>query len=1661
MPERISNTSATNTSQISHVNIFDLIPKESRSAPNKRLANTQSKPLMDTDEKAIVEGAVIDLKEKSYCNKALIDILIDAANGSNGISFIDDNGVVTHILYSELLKTAYNIAEKLQQEGVKPNDSIIVCLDIKKQFVEVFWACQIIGAVVLPVSIPSEAINSETIDNFLDIWQLLSSPYVIFADTKQSSFLPEPKAALLVDDLMGHQCTNIAQFSHPSPQNSALMLLTSGSTGKPKLVKQSHQTILARCQSSWQHDGFNSDDVSLNFLPLDHVGGLVMFHIRDIWTSCQQIQAPMNLFLENPLVWLDWIDKFRVTITWAPNFAFALINSQKDNLDKRHWDLRCLRFILNGGERIVAAQAQEFIQLMNGFDLPNNAMRPAWGMSETCSGVTSSAIFTIKEDISPPSVSLGPPLPGTSLRIVNDKGEILFRNQEGELEVNGPTITSGYHINDEANSQSFTTDGWFKTGDLAIIDLDGCLHITGRSKQIMIVNGRNISLSEIETVLESMTELNTSSVTALVVEKNNSGEEMLALIFGYSKSTNLETVIEEINSQTLSIFGIRPSITVPLPYEKIPRSSIGKVDRKELKRQLQENELNDYVQKKALSIAPTDIIPDAFFKQHYYKLELEEKYSIKKNQRLLVIADNENQSDNFFSENDFDIEHCSTLIYHHKDYEQQLEAKLKSESKFNFIVHLGGFTSSESVVEKNSTGNNKKLLLARSIIILAKIINNLNITTTAIIVTHKGQQVVNEKINDIEVNPEKAALLGLIEVLNKEIHNSHFKIIDSDELNFQSLGKAIFQKTSFTQIAFRQGIAYRLGIKAINMVQKEHYGLPFAEGELVLITGGLGGVAFEISQLLLRRYKVSLALVGRTPLPEQEFWPLICAEGGSIATRIRRLQALQKIGDVCYEATDIANEAIFKNTITSLENQKNKKVCGVVHTAGILAAGKIAEFNELLLDASLKAKQAGTEILYKFFSHRKQFKFIAISSTTGFLGGTSLAAYSVANAYLNNFCQQQSHVNTWVINYGRWDDTGLAAGRNDQEALIAEGYIPLKPIEAGQALLAILEREPNNYIYGLDEQGVTVSKYLENGIPLPSSPSNDISHQKEKETIDIISRVFKQVLNMENLNLDDNYFDLGVHSLLIPQLKKKIFDEIGYDVPTVEFFRATNIATLSAYIIKNFLKTPSQNSDENKTVTNLSKVFEEVLKIDELKLTDNYFDLGVHSLLIPQLKKKVFERMGYDVPTVEFFRATNINALSEYIALNFIEASSKKTDESKILTDVTEIFEEVLGIENITLTDNYFDLGVHSLVIPQLKKKVFEKTGCDVPTVEFFHSINIDALSRYIEQSVENNVKTSNTPTSTIISDPQLMTRNATSLDSSLVSMKLGGSKSPMFLVHDGDGETVLYAHLARYLDDNRPVYGIRPHNKEGFPILHTRISDMAAYYIEKMRTIQERGPYLVGGLCAGGVLAFEVACQLQAQGEKVELLALLDAADDQSVSEKSWHTRKRRNRLSEALGYSQELKAKQKYFYIINTLLAKLSNTLIYECINIFSRIKNKIKMNLYRYYLDNGHELPKFLQDIPVRVAYQFAVKESKPENYQGDVVLFRATEKIINNDPLIDDTPNIEKHRDPLFGWGHRVKGEIMVCDIPGGHSSCLHEPHVQTLAKKMESFIKENV
>src|SRR5688572_28160076 len=285
--------------------------------------------------------------------------------------------------------------------SVRPGQRVLLQFASNRQLVTAFWACVLCGAQPIPVALPkTDDAHDKDLAKIVNAWPALRVSLVLSSQAHarelerlaQGLGVPSVPAAG-IEALLGH--APAGDWHEPAPDELALLLLTSGSTGLPKAVMQSHRALVSRSAATAQRFGFDHRVVSLNWMPLDHVGGLVMYHLLDVYLGAQQYQCATAVVLEQPLRWIDWLSRHRVTNTWAPNFAYAVVNDLLADAGPRDWDLGALDFILNGGESIVPRTARSFLRGLAPYGLRGDAMKPAWGMSETCSGVTFNAGFNL------------------------------------------------------------------------------------------------------------------------------------------------------------------------------------------------------------------------------------------------------------------------------------------------------------------------------------------------------------------------------------------------------------------------------------------------------------------------------------------------------------------------------------------------------------------------------------------------------------------------------------------------------------------------------------------------------------------------------------------------------------------------------------------------------------------------------------------------------------------------------------------------------------------------------------------------------------------------------------------------------------------------------------------------------------------------------------------------------------------------------------------------------------------------------------------------------------------------------------------------------------------------------------------------------------------
>lgn len=596
------------------------------------------------------------LPEDPHTPKTLIEALQQTVkqHRDHKILYLQSDGSEIYQSYPDLFEEAQRILAGLRKLGLKPQDKVILQLELNQDFVPAFWGCILGGFIPVPLTVaPTYQEVNSTLDKLQHTWKMLSQPIVLSSD-RLFNDLNSLADRLNLENWQVANINKLRQnkpdinYNPSQPEDVTLMLLTSGSTGMPKAVQLSHQNILSRARGRAKDFSFSSEDISLNWFSLDHVASLVMFHLRDVYLGCQQIHAPTHLVLENPLIWLDWIDSYRATVTWAPNFAYGLVNEQSSKIREGDWDLSSMQCIFNGGEAIDRKTATTFLELLGSHQLPSTCLYPDWGMTEIASGVVCANSLTPKATQTT-FVDLGRPIPEVSLRIVDENNQVLRENQIGQVQVKGPTVMVGYYQNPEMNAEVFTADGWFNTGDLGFLQ-DGKLTLTGRAKEIVIINGLNYANHEIEATVEELNRVQPSFTAACAVRPLGSQTDRLAIFFSSSLTDDAAILsqIKVIRTKIVKSFGVNPDYIIPVAPETIPKTSIGKIQRTKLRKSLEAGDFNQILEQFSQSLQIGEFSSQGLQEQESIAPQTEREWQIANIWQEVLKLSSVSRNDNFF-----------------------------------------------------------------------------------------------------------------------------------------------------------------------------------------------------------------------------------------------------------------------------------------------------------------------------------------------------------------------------------------------------------------------------------------------------------------------------------------------------------------------------------------------------------------------------------------------------------------------------------------------------------------------------------------------------------------------------------------------------------------------------------------------------------------------------------------------------------------------------------------------------------------------------------------------------------------------------------------------------------------------------------------------------
>ncbi len=506
------------------------------------------------------------------------------------IHFVQADGTAVDSSYPELLADALRILTGLRAGGARAGDKLMLQIRSEPDLLGAFWAAILGGMIPITLS-PGPADDIAAAAELIErVWGGYGNPWVLVGEDG-----PEPSEELTasgswlgrVGGLRNHPAAE--EIHQAKSEDLAVLLLTSGSTGVPKAVALTHHNIIARSTATAVVRGLGRDSRTFNWMPLDHIGGLVMFHARDVLLGCTQVHARLPWILEDPTRWFDQISRHRADTTWAPNFAFRLVNDRAAEIAGRDWDLSRLRYIMNGGESVKAPVIREFLDLLAPFGLPRNSMHPGWGMSETSAGVVD-CVFDPDNTADERFVQVGFPHPGVAVRVVDEHDELLPVGTVGRLQVGGAPVTSGYYANAKVNAECFTDDGWFRSGDLAVIE-DGALTVTGRVDDLIVINGAEYHGHEIEALVEELgfVEPSYTVVSPVTVRQEDGGGtvEELAVFFHSRGDLVPEAVEQQIRERVSARFGLEIGQVVTLRKEDVPKTGIGKLRRAQLRQRFE------------------------------------------------------------------------------------------------------------------------------------------------------------------------------------------------------------------------------------------------------------------------------------------------------------------------------------------------------------------------------------------------------------------------------------------------------------------------------------------------------------------------------------------------------------------------------------------------------------------------------------------------------------------------------------------------------------------------------------------------------------------------------------------------------------------------------------------------------------------------------------------------------------------------------------------------------------------------------------------------------------------------------------------------------------------------------------------------------------------
>ena len=476
-----------------------------------------------------------------------------AATGETGVNLYSLRGELVEALpYARLREQALELAPRLLATGAKPGDSVGLIADTEADFVRAFFACQYAGLVPAPLPLPAPLGGREAYVG--QIARMLTSAHarLLIGPSGMKDWVAEIAAKTPLDfagtlaDLPESAGATLPEIV---PEATCYLQFSSGSTRFPTGVLVTHRALMANAVAITR-DGLEvrPSDRAVSWLPLYHDMGLIGFLLSPMTSQMSVDLLPTGAFVRRPLLWLDLITRNGGTISYSPTFGYELCARRAEVASIEHLDLKNWRSAGLGGDMIRTGPLRAFAERFASVGFSEKAFVASYGMAEATLALSMAplggglkterldverleqheAVVTDDAERSREFARNGPALPGHELEVRDENGKGLPERGVGRIYARGPSLMREYFEQPEETARVLSADGWLDTGDLGYL-IDGEIVITGRGKDLIILNGRNIWPQDLEWTAEAEVDgLRSGDVAAFSTPGD--GEEIVVVL---------------------------------------------------------------------------------------------------------------------------------------------------------------------------------------------------------------------------------------------------------------------------------------------------------------------------------------------------------------------------------------------------------------------------------------------------------------------------------------------------------------------------------------------------------------------------------------------------------------------------------------------------------------------------------------------------------------------------------------------------------------------------------------------------------------------------------------------------------------------------------------------------------------------------------------------------------------------------------------------------------------------------------------------------------------------------------------------------------------------------------------------------------------------------